>query len=164
MTVTLTPVGLPTDYARAAMKTVTPYRPRYTGYRDGFDIDTLFWGALIFLALFLSWFLAWKAIERLRNRKTSAAPSQRTTSAAAATDAVTALPPLEAGPTKAPEDPYASTFPQSWARYGDGEMGGMNEREEEEFFLAFGTRKHCKAIKERQKAREQSQTRGGQTS
>ena len=35
-------------------------------------------------------------------------------------------------------------------------MGGMNERQEE-FFLAFGTRKHRKAIKERRKAREQAQ-------
>jgi hypothetical protein len=32
-----------------------------------FDIDVLFWGALIFLAVFVSCFFAWKAIERLRN-------------------------------------------------------------------------------------------------
>ena len=58
-----------------------------------------------------------------------------------------------------PRNPYDPTFAPSWARYGDGEsaMGGMNEREEEEFFLAFGTRKHRKAIKERRKAREQAQ-------
>jgi hypothetical protein len=44
-------------------------------------------------------------------------------------------------------------------------MGGMNEREEEEFFLAFGTRKHRKAIKERRKARERAQKKSaGQTS
>ena len=64
---------------------------------------------------------------------------------------------------KGPEDsghPYDPTFAPSWARYGDegSAMGGMNEREEEEeFFLAFGTRKHRKAIKERRKARDQAQ-------
>ena len=56
------------------------------------------------------------------------------------------------------EDSRDPTLAPSWARYGDGEsaMGGMNEREEEEFFLAFGTRKHRKAIKQRLKAREQA--------
>ena len=38
-------------------------------YYDYFSIDTLFWGALIFLALFLSRFLAWKGIEWLRKRR-----------------------------------------------------------------------------------------------
>jgi hypothetical protein len=36
------------------------------------------------------------------------------------------------------------------------DMAGMTEREEEEFFLAFGTRKERKAIKERRKARERA--------
>jgi hypothetical protein len=52
------------------------------------------------------------------------------------------------------------TLAPSWARYGDEEsaIAGMNEREEEEeFFLAFGTRKHRNAIKERRKARQQEQ-------
>jgi hypothetical protein len=35
-----------------------------------FDIDTLFWGELIFLALFVSSFLLWKAIEGRGNRTT----------------------------------------------------------------------------------------------
>jgi hypothetical protein len=34
-----------------------------------YDISPLLWGALIFLALFVSCFLAWKAIEWLRYRK-----------------------------------------------------------------------------------------------
>jgi hypothetical protein len=60
---------LPPDCARAAAEkgAATRYRPRHN--RHGYDIDTLFWGALIFLALFVSCFLAWKAIERLRNRR-----------------------------------------------------------------------------------------------
>jgi hypothetical protein len=59
---------------------------------------------------------------------------------------------------KDPEYPDDPTFAPSWARFADegSAMGGMNEREEEEFFLAFGTRKHRKAIKKRQKAREQA--------
>ena len=131
-----------------------------------FEISTLFWGALIFLALFVSSFVAWKAIEWLRNRKKASTPARATTSeavAGATADAGTDLPPLEEGHMKDPEDPrnpYDPTFAPSWAHYGDewSAMGGMNEREEEEeFFLAFGTRKHRKAIKERRKAREQAQ-------
>jgi hypothetical protein len=40
-------------------------------YHPDFDfpISTLFWGALIFLALVVSWILAGKALEWLRNRK-----------------------------------------------------------------------------------------------
>jgi hypothetical protein len=34
-----------------------------------YEISPLFWGALIFLAFFVSCFLAWKAIEWLRYRK-----------------------------------------------------------------------------------------------
>ena len=34
-----------------------------------YEISTLLWGALIFLALFVSCFLTWKAIEWLRYRK-----------------------------------------------------------------------------------------------
>jgi hypothetical protein len=57
-------------------------------------------------------------------------------------------------------NPYDSIGP-SWACYADegSAMVGMNEHEEEEFFLAFGTRKHRKAIKERRKAREEAQKR-----
>jgi hypothetical protein len=42
-----------------------------TSYPPGYDfpISTLFWGALIFVTLFVSCLLAWKAIEWLRNRR-----------------------------------------------------------------------------------------------
>jgi hypothetical protein len=54
------------------------------------------------------------------------------------------------------DDPTVTAL---WARYGaeGSAMGGMNEREEEEFLAAFGTRKQRKAIKARRKTREQSQ-------
>jgi hypothetical protein len=135
-----------------------PYNRRY----GDFDIDTLFWGALIFLALFVSCFLVWKAIEWLRNGTKPSAPSRANTSAApkAAADAGTDLSPLARRHMKDledhPRDPYDPSVAPSWARYGDegSAMAGMNEREEEEFFLAFGTRKHRNAIKERRKARK----------
>jgi hypothetical protein len=120
---------------------------------------------LIFLAVFVCCFVVWKAIEWLRNRKVSA-PARGTTSVEAdagpAADARTDLSPFEAGNMRDLEDPrnpYDPTFAPSWAQYADegSTMAGMNQREEEEFFLAFGTRKHRKAIKERRKAREQAQ-------
>jgi hypothetical protein len=53
MKAALTWVCLPPDCAGAAVETsAANYDPH------AFDIDTLFWGALIFLALFVSCFLA----------------------------------------------------------------------------------------------------------
>ena len=42
-------------------------------YPRGYDfpISTLFWGAVIVIALFVSCLLAWKAIEWVRNRRKS---------------------------------------------------------------------------------------------
>jgi len=56
MTATLTRICLPPDCARATVKTGAA--TRNDEYYHAFDIDTLFWGALIFLALFVSCFLA----------------------------------------------------------------------------------------------------------
>ena len=39
-------------------------------------------------------------------------------------------------------------------------MAGMNQREQEEFLLMYGTRKQRKAIKAHRKAREQAKTQG----
>ena len=41
-------------------------RPHHNRYGD-YDISTLFWGALIFLAVFVCCLLVWKALERLHN-------------------------------------------------------------------------------------------------
>src|SRR4051812_36525601 len=66
MTATLPWICSPPDYVGAAIET-SARRRRYYG-RDPrfFDIDTLVWGALIALALFLLCFLAWKAINGKR--------------------------------------------------------------------------------------------------
>ena len=56
--------------------------------------------------------------------------------------------------------PSAPKPPEAGAqRIQDALFSGMNEREQEEFFLVFGTRKHRNAIKERRKANEEAQKR-----
>jgi hypothetical protein len=69
-------------------------------YVDFFGISTLFWGALIFLAVFVSCFLAWKAIEWLHDRRKPKAGVA-----------------VEAGHTKDPR--FAGTL----AVYGTGKIG-----------------------------------------
>jgi hypothetical protein len=152
MTATLTRVCLPPDCARAAVETSAATR---YDYRHAFDIDTLFWGALIFLALFLSCFLAWKAIEWLRNpTKTVVRPRPQPTVLTADGEHKT--------------EPYVPetkpSVPQGFGRaLGDGSslshmtyMAGFSEREEEEFLLMHGPKKVRKAIEERRKAGEQA--------
>jgi flagellar biosynthesis/type III secretory pathway M-ring protein FliF/YscJ len=98
---------------------------------------------LIFLALFVACFLAWKAVERLRNRGKSDAVAQ------------------EDG------DPETHQMPWNQADYRRSqyfrgewtEFGGMSEREQEEFSSAYAPHKERKAVKERRKAREQAQKR-----
>jgi hypothetical protein len=153
MTATLTWVCLPTDCARAAVETsaATSY-----DYRHAFDIDTLFWGALIFLALFLCCFLTWKAIEWLRSpTKTVVRPRPQPTVST-----------LDGEHMTEPCVPETKPFvPQGFGRaLGNGsslshmtDMAGFSEREEEDFLLIYGPRKVRKAMKQRRKAREQAQ-------
>jgi hypothetical protein len=131
-------------------------------YYDYFSIDTLFWGALIFLALFLSCFLAWKVIEWLRNpTKTVVPPRPQPTVLTADGEHITE-----------PYVPETEPFvPQGFGRaLGDGsslshmtDMAGFSEREEEEFLLIYGPRKVRKAIEGRRKAREQAQKKQSQS-
>src|SRR5262245_3648190 len=107
------------------------------------DIDTFFWGALIFLALFVSCFLLWKAIEGRGNPTTLGV-------------ATTADP-------KAPRDPEIAwdptdLFGEPWR--GQEHLEGMNQREQEEYLLHHGPKQVRKAIKERRQAREQTQKQG----
>ena len=103
-----------------------------------YAIEALFLVTLIVLALFVSCFLAWKAIAWLRNRRKF--------------DGVAAE----------GKQPYV---PEGFERaLGVGtslshltDMGGFSEKEEEEFLLHHGPKKVRKAIKERRKARQQSQ-------
>ena len=154
MTATLTWACLPADCATAAVETYAVRRPyRGRGRYGDFDIDMLFRGALIFLALFLSCFLAWKGIEWLRKRR-------KVDDAAA-----------KGGHHKDPEDPWVHKDPEdpwvhsiSRALAGhDGAAsdsrrqlrGAMNQREQEEIFSA--ARKARKEMRRRRTAREQAQ-------
>jgi len=104
-----------------------------------YPISTLFWGALIFLALFVSCFLAWKAIEWVRNRRNS--------------DGVV----VDGGN---PEDPWDKAISRPTADYFTDEWGGlgsMSQREQEELFSIYAPRKVRKAMRARRKAREQAQ-------
>jgi hypothetical protein len=154
MTATLPWICSPPDHVRAAIE-ASARRRRYYG-RDPhiFDIDTLFWGAVIFLALFLLCFLAWKVINGKREATNSVVwPRPRPTQSTA--EGIT--------------EPYVpgteSPVPQGFnAELGDGssvshmiDIPGFSELDEEEFLLANGPRKVRKAIKERRRAREQAQ-------
>jgi hypothetical protein len=104
-------------------------------------------GALIFLVVFVSCFLTWKAIGSLRNRRKS--------------DAVA----VEARPPKAPEANWDQTISSALADHrigvvhwiGLGCLEGTTQREQEEFLSTYAPRKVRKAMKQRQKAREQAQ-------
>jgi hypothetical protein len=114
-------------------------------YYDYLSIDTLFWGALIFLALFLSCFLAWKGIEWLRKRR-------KVDDAAA-----------KGGHHKDPEDPWVHSISRGLAGHDGAALGQpppiagavMNQREQEEIFSA--AREARKEMQRRRTAREQAQ-------
>jgi hypothetical protein len=54
------------------------------------------------------------------------------------------------------EDP-AFAWADKWYMAESTDMAGMNQNEQEEWLLSFGSRKERKAIKERRKAREKAQ-------
>jgi hypothetical protein len=133
-----------------------------------FPISTLYWGALIFLALFVSCLLAWKAIERLRNRRkfddVAVEGGHMKGPKAPGTPRIPGTPNRggrKAGgqqPDWAVEDrAFRRIFEEQWRGQEHTDMAGMNQREREEFLLAYGPRKVRKAIKERRKAGEQAQ-------
>ena len=163
-------------------------------YPPGYDfpISTLFWGAVIFVAVVAAWILIGHAIKGQRNRRSDGravdeghradprfvhtlADIWHQTDEFPLTDQTRkqrkAIKECRTAREKAskhqnqsyPEDPRAPSepFAPSWACYADegSALAGMNEREQEEFFLVFGTRKHRNAIKERRKANEEAQKR-----
>jgi hypothetical protein len=114
--------------------------PYNGGYGD-IDVDTLFWGALTFVAFVVCCLLAWKAIEWIRNRFDGVAAG--------------------AGNTKDPEDPWDKAISRPSADFfsgdgGVGGLGGMSQREQGELFSTHAPRKVRQAMKARRKAREQA--------
>jgi hypothetical protein len=118
------------------------YAARYPRGHE-FPISTFFWGALIFLALFVLCLLAVKAVERLRNRGESEAVAQEDG------DPEVHQMPWDNEVSRTSSDQY---FHGGWSGYG-----GMNEREQEEFWSTYGTGKVRKAMRKRRKAREHAQ-------
>jgi len=142
MTATLTWACLPADCVRAAVETIAE---RYDNDPHALDIDDgLFCGTLVFLALFLSLFLAWKAIERLRNPKVDDAAAK-------------------GGHRKDPEDPWVHSISRGLAGHDGAALrqpppiagAVMNQREQEEIFSA--AREARKEMQRRRTAREQAQ-------
>jgi hypothetical protein len=105
----------------------------------GFPISTLFWGALIFVALVAFCFLAGAALRWLRNRRRLDG------------EAV-----VEGGHTK---DAFTETLEEIWHSDHQTGMASTTPHETDEFPLIDKTRKRRKAIKERRKAREKAQKR-----
>ena len=159
-------------------------------YPPGYDfpISTLFWGAVIVVALVAACLLVGKTIETPRNRRkfdgaggvnqqhVPATPAEPTTAQSRpVTKPRRRLAELvgddevQGGHIKDPEDdPLVDSLLDrtTWRRVADDEstdMAGFSEREEEEFLLTYGPRKVRKAIRERRNAREEAQKKQSQS-
>jgi hypothetical protein len=110
----------------------------YPGGHD-FPISTLFWGAVIVVAVLVSCLLAWKAIGWVRDRSNSGDVMDE------ATD------PWENAISRPSSD-----FSGFSGHYGDesGGLAGMNQWEQEELFSIYAPRKVRKRMRARRKARE----------
>jgi hypothetical protein len=104
-------------------------------YKAQSDTSTLFWGAVIFLAVVVSCFFAWKAIDRLRNWSRFNGLE------------------IEANDIKDPRFAGSMADILQWDA-----RTGMTQHASDESLLIYGTRKQRKAIKER-RARERAQKR-----
>jgi hypothetical protein len=123
------------------------YAARPLGAGGNVSISELFWGALVFVALFVCCLLAWKAIQWLRNRM------QFNGAAAGAGDKKDNENPWDNAISR-PSADYFSSVPlsSSW-----GGFAGMTQREQEELFSTHAPRDVRKAMRASRKAREQTQ-------
>ena len=147
-------------------------------YPPGYDfpITTLFWGAVIVVALVAAYLLVGKTIETPRNRRkfdgAGAANQQRVPAPPAQPITAQSRPvtkphrrlaepvggdTVEGGHIKDPQDDPLVDILFHTAE------GGFSKREEEEFLLIHGPRKVRKAIRERRNAREQAQKKQSQS-
>ena len=140
-------------------------------YPPGYDfpISTLFWGAVIFVALVAACLLVGKTIETPRNRRKfdgAGGVNQQH------------VPATPAEPTTAQSRPVTKPRRRMAELVGDDEVQGghikdpeddplvnslLDKRDEEEFLLIYGPPKVRKAIRERRNAREQAQKKRTQS-
>ena len=140
-------------------------------YPPGYDfpISTLFWGAVIFVALVAACLLVGKTIETPRNRRKfdgAGGVNQQH------------VPATPAEPTTAQSRPVTKPRRRLAELVGDDEVQGghikdpeddplvnslLDKRDEEEFLLIYGPPKVRKAIRERRNAREQAQKKRTQS-
>ena len=140
-------------------------------YSPGYDfpISTLFWGAVIVVALVAACLLVRKAIETPRNRRKfdgAGGVNQQH------------VPATPAEPTTAQSRPVTKPRRRLAELVGDDEVQGghikdpeddplvnslLDKRDEEEFLLIYGPPKVRKAIRERRNAREQAQKKRTQS-
>ena len=106
-------------------------------YEAQSDTSTLFWEAVVFLAVVVSCFFAWKAIDWLRNRRKFNGLA------------------VKANDIKDPRFAGSMADILQW-----DVRTGMTQNVSDESLLIYGTRKQRKAIKERRE-REQAQNRKG---
>ena len=149
----------------AAMEMYAAYYP------PGYDlpISTLFWGAVIVVALVAACLLVGKTIETPRNRRKfdgAGAVNQQH------------VPATPAEPTTAQSRPVTKPRRRLAELVGDDEVQGghikdpeddplvnslLDKRDEEEFLLIYGPPKVRKAIRERRNAREQAPKKQSQS-
>jgi hypothetical protein len=140
-------------------------------YPPGYDfpISTLFWGAVIVVALVAACLLVGKTIETPRNRRKfygAGGVNQQH------------VPATPAEPTTAQSRPVTKPRRRLAELVGDDEVQGghikdpeddplvnslLDKRDEEEFLLIYGPPKVRKAIRERRNAREQAQKKRTQS-
>jgi hypothetical protein len=127
------------------------------------DIGGLFWGALIFLGLFVSCFLAWKGIEWLRKRRKVDDAAAKGGHHKDPEDPWVHKDPEDPWVHKDPEDPWVHSISRALAGHDGAALGQpppiagavMNQREQEEIFSA--AREARKEMQRRRTAREQAQ-------
>lgn len=112
---------------------------------DDFAIGNLFWGSLIFIAIFGVCFFSVMAVRRLLDRR----PADSAT----------------IGPPETGVDPWADNVisrPHNdvnhapWSGGDTGGFEGMTQREQEIFFSTYAPRKVRKAMRQRRKLRDQA--------
>jgi hypothetical protein len=115
---------------------------------DDFSASTLFWGALIFVGLFIVCLLGWKSFQWLRDRWLDSRPVADQVHVEIYQD------PAESWACQAVSRPAGDNCEAEF-----GGFAGMSEREQEAFFSTYAPRKVRRAMRARRRSREMTQKR-----